>query len=56
MTVSLADSVDLRIVLSVLYIVTEVMRAEKLADGEYKENVDNFIAELSIVQSASVVI
>lgn len=46
-TVSLADSVDLRIILSVLYIITEVMRAEKAADGEFQENVSNFVAEIS---------
>lgn len=46
-TASLADSVDLRIILSVLYIITEVIRAEKSADGEFQENVDNFVAELS---------
>lgn len=45
--VSLADSVDLRIILSVLYIITEVMRAEKSADGEHRQQVDDFIAEIS---------
>lgn len=44
---SLADSVDLRIVLSVLYIVTEVMRAEKSADGEFQHHVDDFVVEIS---------
>lgn len=32
--VSLADSVDLRTILSILYIITEVMRAEKENDSE----------------------
>lgn len=46
--VSLADSVDLRVILSVLYTITEVMRAEKVSDStEYTGLVDNFTAELS---------
>lgn len=45
--VSLADSIDLRIILSVLYIITEVMRAEKSADGEFRQQVDDFIVEIS---------
>lgn len=45
--VSLADSADLRIILSVLYIITEVMRAEKeMVDSEYNELVDAFIQEI----------
>lgn len=46
--VSLADSVDLRIILSVLYIITEVIRAEKVADTEdYKTICESFTNELS---------
>lgn len=49
LAVSLADSVDLRIILSVLYIITEVIRAEKAnADTEYKHFVTNFTSELSM--------
>lgn len=47
LTVSLVDSQDLRVILSVLYIITEVMRAEKASEStEYKELVDNFVQEL----------
>lgn len=46
--VSLADSVDLRIILSVLYVITEVMRAEKeRPDGENQDLVEAFIQEIS---------
>lgn len=46
--VSLADSVDLRVILSVLYIVTEVMRNEKeIPDEEYKDLVECFVYEIS---------
>jgi N1221-like protein len=46
--VSLADSIDLRVILSVLYIITEVMRAEQeQKESEYKELVDAFVAEIS---------
>ncbi|XP_062705172.1 striatin-interacting protein 1 homolog isoform X3 [Aedes albopictus] len=46
--VSLADSVDLRVILSVLYIITEVMRAEKESDcEEYAHLVTNFINEIT---------
>ena len=49
LTVSLADSVDLRIILSVLYIITEIMREESknLEQSEYKDNVVSFKEELS---------
>ncbi|XP_058452901.1 striatin-interacting protein 1 homolog isoform X2 [Malaya genurostris] len=46
--VSLADSVDLRVILSVLYIVTEVMRAEKESEcDDYAQLVSNFINEIT---------
>ncbi|XP_021703867.1 striatin-interacting protein 1 homolog isoform X2 [Aedes aegypti] len=46
--VSLADSYDLRIILSVLYIITEVMRAEKESEcEEYAHLVTNFINEIT---------
>lgn len=46
--VSLADSVDLRVILSVLYIITEVMRAEKESDSEeFAHLVINFTNEIS---------
>lgn len=51
--VSLADSIDLRIILSVLYIITEVMRAEKSADGDFRQQVDDFIVEISEWRNAS---
>lgn len=48
MTVSLADSTDLRIILSILYIITEVIWAEKQnANSEYKDQVESFTSELS---------
>ncbi|XP_016839671.1 striatin-interacting protein 1 isoform X5 [Nasonia vitripennis] len=48
LAVSLADSVDLRVILSVLYIITEVMREEnkRLDDSIYKHNVEAFKEEL----------
>lgn len=47
--VSLADSVDLRIILSVLYIMTEVIRTEKVAgSADFKEICDTFTNELSM--------
>lgn len=46
--VSLADSIDLRIILSVLYIITEVMRAEKESGSkDYEDLVENFEQEIS---------
>lgn len=46
--VSLADSVDLRIILSVLYIMTEVIRNEKAAGSmDFLEIADTFTNELS---------
>lgn len=48
-TVSLADSIDLRIILSVLYIITEVIREEKVAGSvEFKEVAETFTNELSM--------
>uniref|UniRef100_A0A7G3AY58 Uncharacterized protein n=1 Tax=Lutzomyia longipalpis TaxID=7200 RepID=A0A7G3AY58_LUTLO len=45
--VSLADSVDLRVILSVLYIITEVIRNEMTGElEEYKHVVENFRQEL----------
>ncbi|XP_053676051.1 striatin-interacting protein 1 homolog [Anopheles nili] len=46
--VSLADSIDLRVILSVLYIMTEVMRAEKESKNqEYYQMVLNFVTEIT---------
>lgn len=46
--VSLADSVDLRIILSVLYIMTEVIRTEKVAgSSDFQEICETFTNELS---------
>ncbi|XP_035916520.1 striatin-interacting protein 1 homolog isoform X2 [Anopheles stephensi] len=46
--VSLADSIDLRVILSVLYIITEVMRAEKESKNqEYAQLVSNFVTEIT---------
>lgn len=46
--VSLADSVDLRVILSVLYIITEVMRAEKeVVNSEHQVLVEAFVQEIS---------
>lgn len=48
MTVSLADSTDLRVILSILYIITEVIWAEKHdSNSEYKNYVESFSNELS---------
>ncbi|XP_059613606.1 striatin-interacting protein 1 homolog isoform X1 [Phlebotomus argentipes] len=45
--VSLADSVDLRVILSVLYIITEVIRNEMINEQEeYKSIIENFKQEL----------
>lgn len=47
--VSLADSVDLRVILSVLYIITEVIRAEKIAASEdFTDICESFTNELSM--------
>ncbi|GAB1861880.1 Protein FAM40A [Camponotus japonicus] len=48
LAVSLADSIDLRVILSVLYIITEVMREElrNIEHSEYKENVEGFKEDL----------
>lgn len=48
--VSLADSVDLRVILSTLYIITEVMRVEKdntESPENYKRTVETFLQEIS---------
>lgn len=46
--VSLSDSMDLRVILSVLYIITETIRAEKENDSaDYKAVVDSFTNDLS---------
>lgn len=45
--VSLADSQDLRVILSVLYIITEVIRMEHLCEAsEYKDEIEAFIFEI----------
>lgn len=48
LAVSLADSVDLRVILSVLYIITEVMREEAInfETSIYKDNIESFKEEL----------
>ncbi|XP_015609648.1 striatin-interacting protein 1 homolog isoform X2 [Cephus cinctus] len=48
LAVSLADSIDLRVILSVLYIIAEVMRVEAidLENSHYKKNVESFKEEL----------
>lgn len=50
LAVSLADSIDLRVILSVLYIITEVMREElkNIEHSEYKENVEGFKEDLGM--------
>ncbi|XP_015429050.1 PREDICTED: striatin-interacting protein 1 [Dufourea novaeangliae] len=47
-TVSLDDSIDLRVILSVLYIITEVMREEmkNLEHSIYRDNVETFKEDL----------
>lgn len=46
--VSLADSVDLRVILSVLYIITETMRNEiENGTDQYQELVESFKQEIS---------
>lgn len=48
LAVSLADSIDLRVILSVLYIMTEVMREElkNIKQSEYRDNVESFKEDL----------
>ncbi|XP_055910947.1 striatin-interacting protein 1 homolog [Eupeodes corollae] len=46
--VSLADSTDLRVILSVLYIITETIRDEKEKDSEdYKNIAESFVNEIN---------
>jgi len=51
LAVSLADSIDLRVILSVLYIITEVMREElrNVEHSEYKDNVEAFKEDLGML-------
>lgn len=52
--VSLADSVDLRLILSVLYIITEVIRAEAEAGSkDFSEIAEAFTSELSLYSIGS---
>lgn len=47
MAVSLSDSQDLRVILSVLYTLTEVVRNEhETGNREYKQEVDSFISDI----------
>lgn len=50
LAVSLADSIDLRVILSVLYIMTEVMREElrNIEQSDYKDNVEAFKEDLGM--------
>lgn len=50
LAVSLADSIDLRVILSVLYIITEVMREElrNIKHSDYKDNVEAFKEDLGM--------
>lgn len=50
LAVSLADSIDLRVILSVLYIITEVMREElkNIEQSDYKDNVEAFKEDLGM--------
>ncbi|KAF2879632.1 hypothetical protein ILUMI_26545 [Ignelater luminosus] len=48
LAVSLADSQDLRVILSVLYTITEVIRYEKaLESSEYKSQIESFSNEIA---------
>lgn len=48
LAISLADSQDLRVILSVLYTITEVIRFEKASGStEYKAQVEAFCQEIS---------
>lgn len=54
--VSLADSVDLRVILSVLYIITEVIRNEMTSEQEeFQQIVENFKQELCKYFSKSII-
>lgn len=55
--VSLADSQDLRVILSVLYTVTEVLRYESTLETlEYKAQVDAFINEVAAFDEEHIVV
>lgn len=56
-TVSLADSQDLRVILSVLYTITEVIRNEKQNDeSEYKQQVEAFSSEITNVAGEDMIV
>ena len=49
LAVSLTDSQDLRVILSVLYTITEVIRGEQNMESSiYKKHIDSFSADIGM--------